>query len=90
MTEFLSLVTKADFVSHHICLCCLRHGMPEYSMPCGQAICAACVRTFRGRDNDEDPSRHLTSCLFCPTEKCNVESDEKPPYAGVRILCLDG
>ncbi len=88
--EFLSKVRRADFVSHHTCLCCLRHSMPEYSMPCGQAICAACMKTFRGGSSGEDPSSSLTRCPFCSTKDCLLELDEKPLYAGVRILCLDG
>lgn len=93
MKKLLRRVNVANFVSHHICLCCLRHSMPEYPMPCGQVLCAACARSFRGSPGQAaSPSKSLTLCPFhvedSPT--CFLEGDEKPRGAGVRILCLDG
>ncbi|RYP21730.1 hypothetical protein DL765_002086 [Monosporascus sp. GIB2] len=90
MSTFLSNVRTADFASHRICLCCLRHSMPEYPMPCGQVLCTACMRTFRGKGSDEDLSKNLTRCPFHSDKGCCLEIDEKPLHAGVRMLCLDG
>ncbi|KAK3995012.1 acyl transferase/acyl hydrolase/lysophospholipase [Cladorrhinum sp. PSN332] len=96
LTSFLSNVDIEGFLDHHICLCCLRHSMPEYPMPCGKVLCAACVRSFKSRSGREpsdcDLSKNLTRCPFHANNDpaCSLEEDEKPRGAGVRILCLDG
>jgi hypothetical protein len=92
----LANADTAEFLDHHVCLCCLRHNMPEYPMPCGKVLCAACMKTFRPTPaqavRDYHLPRNLTRCPFHSKGEpdCLLEEDEKPRGAGVRMLCLDG
>ncbi|KAH6635987.1 hypothetical protein F5144DRAFT_644463, partial [Chaetomium tenue] len=96
LASFLASADTAEFQDHHVCLCCLRHNMPEYPMRCGKVLCAACMKTFRRSTPVQAVSDyHLPRTTLCPFHSkgepdCLLQDDEKPRGAGVRILCLDG
>ncbi|KAI1453420.1 hypothetical protein F4805DRAFT_443421 [Annulohypoxylon moriforme] len=79
----------SDFVSHSACFSCLR-GLPECVLPCGHVLCLECVKTY-GRAG----SRTTIELNRCPLHVREIMADPpwvidtKPPYAGVRVLCLD-
>lgn len=97
MVDFLiSRVREpSDFVSHRVCLFCLRHNMPENALPCGHTVCNRCLDMFSARNCDRDTVRRIP---FCPYHSKNqelvggqcFEVPVKPSQAGIRILCLDG
>ncbi|KAI0888475.1 uncharacterized protein GGS22DRAFT_198203 [Annulohypoxylon maeteangense] len=84
-----ALGNPSDFVSHSACFLCLR-GLPECVLPCGHVLCLACVKTY-GRAS----SRTTVELNRCPLHVREIMADPpwvvniKPPYAGVRVLCLD-
>jgi len=97
LSEFLSekVGDSSDFVSHRVCLFCLRHNMPENDLPCGHTLCNRCFEMLSDRGSDWDTVRRLEFCPFhsknqTSTEGGSFEVQVKPPHAGVRILCLDG
>lgn len=87
---YLSLGSAKKYISHATCLSCLM-GIPEYALPCGHVLCHQCAMS----SGQEHESNVLTF------EECPLHPDEvlsktpwsiylKPPFAGVRILSLDG
>ncbi|KAI1446087.1 hypothetical protein F5Y02DRAFT_426089 [Annulohypoxylon stygium] len=86
---YSALGNLPNFVSHSACFSCLR-GLPECVLPCGHVLCLTCVRTY-GRTS----SRTTIELNRCPLHVRDVMADPpwvinvKPPFAGVRVLCLD-
>ncbi|KAF7504590.1 hypothetical protein GJ744_002085 [Endocarpon pusillum] len=91
ISKFYGLMESATkFTSHGTCLCCLMN-MPKYPLPCGHVLCLQCVNSH-GRDY-QGVVRTLESCPLHSDEKpfsIPWHIDFKPPFAGVRILSLDG
>lgn len=80
----------SKYVSHSTCFSCLRE-LPEHALPCGHVLCDPCIRAYgvRASRTAIELKRcplHLREWLWEPPWMVAV----KPPYAGVRILCLDG
>lgn len=78
-------------VSYSTCFSCLRE-LPEHALPCGHVLCLPCGKSY-GRAGASKQSIVMSRCplhqremLWDPPWNVFV----KPPYAGVRILCLDG
>ncbi|KAI1079978.1 hypothetical protein F5B20DRAFT_147122 [Whalleya microplaca] len=87
---YSTLGNVSDFLSYSACFSCLRE-LPEYALPCGHVLCLPCVQAY-GRKT----SRTTTELSRCPLHVRERMSEQpwvvttKPPYAGVRLLCLDG
>lgn len=85
-----TLGNVSDFVSHSTCFCCLRE-LPEHPLPCGHVLCSPCIKAYGSRTSRTTIELkrcplHLKEWVWDPPWQVLV----KPPYAGVRILCLDG
>ena len=93
------------YVSHSICLCCLRE-LPEHPLQCGHVLCTACFQAYAhleaqkeedaGASNIIKGDLKLSRCPLHPDHKIAFQFQDprivrlKPDGAGVRILCLDG
>ena len=87
---YRSLGNVGSFVSHETCFSCLRE-LPEHPLPCGHVLCLPCVQAYGQKVSSTliELSRcplHLHETVWQPAWQIKI----KPPYAGVRILCLDG
>lgn len=88
--SYRSLGNVSDYISHATCFSCLRE-LPEHALPCGHVLCLPCVRAY-----GVPVSRTMIELRRCPLHLKETLWDPpwtvfvKPPYAGVRILCLDG
>ena len=80
----------APFISQSTCFSCLVEP-PEYALPCGHILCAACIRAF-GRAR----AKNVVEINECPIESLTRPRNHpwkvflKPADAGIRILTLDG
>lgn len=70
------------------CYGCLRR-RPEYALPCGHVVCLSCVKDF-GVQCRQNPYRFVVTCCFLCGAECNLVVLDRPPTAGVGLLCLDG
>lgn len=78
-------------VSYSTCFSCLRE-LPEYVLPCGHVLCLRCVKAF-GRPAASETAFELDRCPLHQREMPWARPwivSVKPPYAGTRILSLDG
>ncbi len=87
---YRGLGNVSDFVSHSTCFSCLRE-LPEHALPCGHVLCSPCIKAYGARISRtiielKRCPLHLRDWVWNPPWKIAV----KPPYARVRILCLDG
>lgn len=85
-----SLGQGSDFISHHTCFSCLRE-LPEHALPCGHVLCTPCIKSYGKKASRT--KIHLTRCPLHPRDwywEPPWEITVKPPFAGTRILCLDG
>ena len=74
--------------SNDTCLVCLRR-RPEYSLPCNHTLCLNCVKDF-GNQCLQNPDRFaVRNCFLCGSV-CDLVVLDRPPTAGVGLLCLDG
>lgn len=74
--------------SNKTCFVCLRR-RPEYGLPCSHWLCVSCVKDF-GDQSDQNPDKFfVTRCFLC-SEPCDLVVLDRPPTAGVGLLCLDG
>lgn len=79
------------YVSYSTCFSCLRE-LPEFALPCGHVLCLPCIKAY-GRPG---PSKASIVLSRCPMHQREMLWDPpwnvfvKPPFAGVRTLCLDG
>jgi len=91
VTHFFSSLGGADrLVSHTSCFLCLMN-VPEHALPCGHAICPACVKAYGKRVGRS--TILMQSCPMHPEETCWLRPPRvhlKPKGAGVRVLSLDG
>ncbi|KAF2736521.1 hypothetical protein EJ04DRAFT_462876 [Polyplosphaeria fusca] len=80
------------FVSHSVCLCCLRE-LPEHPLPCGHVLCTPCIKGY-GRPSESITSSYsMASCPLHEEDSTFPSPSEvifKPTLAGVRVLSLDG
>jgi hypothetical protein len=77
-------------ISHTTCLFCLME-LPEHTMPCGHVICTACAQDF-GRVEDGS-TLIIDSCPLHNDQQwtgSRILTTLNPPFAGTRILSLDG
>ena len=86
---YLSLGSASLFISHDVCLSCLKDE-PKHALPCGHRLCHACVMSF-GREI----APALVEMSGCPLLaekqwKRAWQIDMEPRRAGARVLCLDG
>ena len=77
----------SNFQSHRTCFCCLRE-IPVHPLACGHILCSPCVRIY-GVSKDR-VSMEMLSCPICQAQDYGCLIKFMPPFAGVRILCLDG
>jgi len=91
LNDFYSNLGKvSDFVSHHTCFSCLRE-LPEHPLPCGHVLCSPCINVY-----GKKVSRTTIELARCPLHLKDWMWDPpwvitvKPPFAGTRILSLDG
>lgn len=71
------------------CFACLRR-RPEYFLPCHHSLCLACVKDF-GDPCQQNPTRFImTTCCLCGRKTSNLVVLDRPPTAGIGLLCLDG
>jgi hypothetical protein len=80
-------------VSYVTCFSCLfRH--PDNVLPCGHAMCEACIQQFGIQENNNPFVFSLPKCFLCQrglvVRQRPWEIQLNPDNAGVRILCLDG
>jgi hypothetical protein len=78
-----------SFVDHSGCLSCLM-GTADHCLPCGHALCTACVCTFA---NLVEPT--VAEIKQCPLHSHNIWEPGKlvtlkPALAGIRMMSLDG
>lgn len=70
------------------CFACLRR-RPAYFLPCTHNLCLNCVKDF-GDQCRRNPYRfRVRSCFLCG-RVCDLTVLDRPPTAGVGLLCLDG
>lgn len=74
--------------SHNTCFVCLRR-QPEHRLECGHIVCARCVKRFGQRPSKRARRATLSQCPLCASP-CQLTTLERPPTAGVGVLCLDG
>ena len=87
---YRTLGNVSDFISHSTCFSCLRE-LPEHALPCGHVLCSPCIKAYAMRVTRTTIELkrcplHLREWLWDPPWTVS----RKPPYAGVRMLCLDG
>lgn len=75
------------FVSHRSCFCCLT-SIPAHKLFCGHVICQACLEDYSEKE-DHFYYLVLRACPLCAATGL-LKFENKPPTAGLRILCLDG
>ena len=74
--------------SARTCFMCLRR-RPEYRLTCTHMLCLGCVKDF-GDQGRQNPDRFtVRACFLCGCPSDLVVLD-RPPTAGVGLLCLDG
>lgn len=74
--------------SHATCFVCLRR-RPEHRLECGHIICGPCVKKFGARPSERTRRWTLSQCCLCAAP-CRLTIFDRPPTAGVGVLCLDG
>ncbi|KAJ5035237.1 acyl transferase/acyl hydrolase/lysophospholipase [Bipolaris maydis] len=79
----------AEFRSHQSCFSCFMR-MPEKVLPCGHALCDACIRTLGIRSRFEKNTYDIPECVLCGVNYRNSTFRFVPPTAGIRILSIDG
>ncbi|KAK1613532.1 hypothetical protein BDP81DRAFT_443725 [Colletotrichum phormii] len=89
---FSTLGNVQSFVSHSTCFCCLRE-IPEHALPCGHVLCAPCVKAYAAPESES--YMRMTTCPFHPKDSFKFQGAGwtvaiKPPFAGARVLSLDG
>lgn len=82
--------SDSDFRNHHTCFCCLRD-TPVHPLTCGHVLCDACVHSYGVPKGTR--SIEMLDCPLCQAH--NLKSPTSiinfmPPFAGVRVLSLDG
>ncbi|KAH8144522.1 uncharacterized protein LAJ45_11462 [Morchella importuna] len=76
--------------SYKTCFSCLL-SCPDHVLPCGHALCERCISDFGKPSNITEREIEINECVFCGESwerKQRIQT--KPPFAGVRILTLDG
>ncbi|KAI9717966.1 MAG: hypothetical protein M1828_007058 [Chrysothrix sp. TS-e1954] len=79
---------EEHFKSLLTCYGCLM-GVPRHPLPCGHALCSACVKSYGVHD------ANLVLLKNCPLHPAQIFEPAwvvkfKPDFAGVRVLSLDG
>lgn len=88
LIEFFSRSSSGQqCFSNSTCFGCLM-AIPETPLPCGHAFCKSCISEHGETSNDL--ATYLKHCPLHPQETFDWEVQQKPEFAGIRILTLDG
>lgn len=88
LNEFFSQLSGGRLcVSNSTCFGCLM-AIPEIPLACGHAFCKLCISEHG--DDSSDTAVHMRACPLHVLEEFDWEVSQKPEFAGVRILTLDG
>lgn len=88
LIEFFSQSSSGQqCFSNSTCFGCLM-AVPETPLPCGHAFCKSCISEHGQTYNDL--VTYLKRCPLHPREEFDWEVQQKPEFAGIRILTLDG
>lgn len=87
LSEFYSQSKSGDqCFSNASCFGCLM-AVPQHPLGCGHILCASCIKEH-GQVHDDLVV--LTSCPLHREGDSEWQVHQKPEFAGLRILCLDG
>lgn len=79
--------SRKDCYNNATCLSCLMF-VPEHAIGCGHVMCSICVKNYT--KNASDLQVILKWCPIHQDPDLDWRVYQKPSFAGVRVLCLDG
>ena len=90
LVEFFSQSSSGkQCFSNATCFGCLM-ATPQIALPCGHTLCKSCVAEHGDGDYSTDLAIYLKSFPLHPQETFDWEVQQKPEFAGIRVLTLDG